>query len=641
MNKLNKLFAGFAAVAMLAACSNDEPTPAPNPGEKPSGDIAYLAVTISAPETGSRATTDGDYVESDAVEKEHKVTDVQFFFFDARGGYTGLRAASSDSQFVPADNDGTNAGNGNIEYIGKENIVVLEGLKGNDYPEYVITVLNAPDFRALPTMQETADALDIYAAQQVVDNVVKSSPDKFVMTTSSFFGDVKVGEDVRHDDTYYYATKLVTSDFKLTREDAATTNSPVDIYVERLAAKVQVGFAKNGEDPAHPGYYKIETTLAGGGNVTEDGDNVADVALWVKVKGWTLNALAENSYMSKKLDADWKSDASPLWKDWNKTADWRSFWAKSHTYTENPTLFYASPMQMIKGLKAAGFTAEDATTYYCYENTNSTSIFEPVANGSLTLNGTKVGVNMGKVTHAIIYTQIVTFDKDGNEVVPSLVQYRGLLYLEDSYKAMILNNIKAQDTNTEKLNFWKVTTGTANQDGAQYAQVSDKDLDVVRAYDKTGTTLSEITVVVSTKEPLYSRTWKEAVGTEGEEGYVAAHYEYSPVETSVLEALVAAQQTGDNKAIGADEGEAIYKVPIEHLAATSTQKNAVEGYYGVVRNHWYQLTINNFKKVGYLLFDPDTDETKIIPGGPEDPLYYVGAKINILSWKVVNQNVEL
>lgn len=63
MNKLNKLFAGFAAVAMLAACSNDEPTP----GEKPSGDIAYLAVTISAPETGSRATTDGDYVESDAV----------------------------------------------------------------------------------------------------------------------------------------------------------------------------------------------------------------------------------------------------------------------------------------------------------------------------------------------------------------------------------------------------------------------------------------------------------------------------------------------------------------------------------------------------------------------------------------------
>ena len=82
MNKLNKLFAGFAAVAMLAACSNDEPTPAPNPGEKPSGDIAYLAVTISAPETGSRATTDGDYVESDAVEKEHKVTDVQFFFFE-------------------------------------------------------------------------------------------------------------------------------------------------------------------------------------------------------------------------------------------------------------------------------------------------------------------------------------------------------------------------------------------------------------------------------------------------------------------------------------------------------------------------------------------------------------------------------
>lgn len=35
MNKINKLFAGFAAVAMLAACSNDEPTPAMRTAKKP------------------------------------------------------------------------------------------------------------------------------------------------------------------------------------------------------------------------------------------------------------------------------------------------------------------------------------------------------------------------------------------------------------------------------------------------------------------------------------------------------------------------------------------------------------------------------------------------------------------------------
>lgn len=47
MNKLNKLFAGFAAVAMLAACSNDEPV-APGDNTIPAGEKAYLTVNIQS-----------------------------------------------------------------------------------------------------------------------------------------------------------------------------------------------------------------------------------------------------------------------------------------------------------------------------------------------------------------------------------------------------------------------------------------------------------------------------------------------------------------------------------------------------------------------------------------------------------------
>ncbi len=50
MNKLNKLFAGFAAVAMLAACSNDEPV-APGDNIIPAGEKAYLTVNIRAQAT--------------------------------------------------------------------------------------------------------------------------------------------------------------------------------------------------------------------------------------------------------------------------------------------------------------------------------------------------------------------------------------------------------------------------------------------------------------------------------------------------------------------------------------------------------------------------------------------------------------
>lgn len=73
MDQLNKLFAGFAAAAMLASCSGNEPTVIPNPGGEDNGEVAYMTISIKAPETGSRATTDGGYEPSDATEKEHSV----------------------------------------------------------------------------------------------------------------------------------------------------------------------------------------------------------------------------------------------------------------------------------------------------------------------------------------------------------------------------------------------------------------------------------------------------------------------------------------------------------------------------------------------------------------------------------------
>ena len=65
----------------------------------------------------------------------------------------------------------------------------------------------------------------------------------------------------------------------------------------------------------------------------------------------------------------------------------------------------------------------------------------------------------------------------------------------------------------------------------------------------------------------------------------------------------------------------------------------VEGNYGVIRNHWYVLTVNKLVRLGTGVFD--LEEVIVTPVEPEDPTYYMGARINILSWKIVTQKVEL
>lgn len=82
------------------------------------------------------------------------------------------------------------------------------------------------------------------------------------------------------------------------------------------------------------------------------------------------------------------------------------------------------------------------------------------------------------------------------------------------------------------------------------------------------------------------------------------------------------------------EGKAYYFIPIRHIAADP----AKVGYYGVVRNHYYQITLKSLTGYG----TPVYAENKIIdPTMPEDQATYLAAKINVLQWRVVPQEVNL
>ena len=82
------------------------------------------------------------------------------------------------------------------------------------------------------------------------------------------------------------------------------------------------------------------------------------------------------------------------------------------------------------------------------------------------------------------------------------------------------------------------------------------------------------------------------------------------------------------------DGMTYYFTPIRHLAQNKTEM----GYYGVVRNHSYRITINTISGFGTPVYDPDEIIDPVIP---KDTETYLAARINVLSWRVVPSSVDL
>lgn len=84
-------------------------------------------------------------------------------------------------------------------------------------------------------------------------------------------------------------------------------------------------------------------------------------------------------------------------------------------------------------------------------------------------------------------------------------------------------------------------------------------------------------------------------------------------------------------------GRMYYYTPIRHLNPTKTGAPTELGEVGIVRNHWYKLTIGALLKPGIPVAEP---EQPIIPNiDPADQ--YLALNIHILPWHVIGQTIEL
>lgn len=655
MNKFSKLFCGLAALVMFASCSNDDPTPAPDPvpGD---GTRAFMTIRLQdASEFSSRATTNGGY--ENAVAEENAVNDARFFFFDENGVFVSEASVWNGGNWNPAPG----VPGQNIEFKGNT-VIVLENLTSNTYPKYMLTVLNAPDFNPESTIEATAASIQMQSLNKIGDK------NYFVMSTSSYWG-----EKSNKDDKYYYANKLEGGNFLLqpvdkepTVDDITDATKVVDVYVERLASKVQLDMTKlenetstyTDENGKTYTTYKVSASVAG--NPNDEGDiNEGATDVYVAILGWDINATAKNTYLSKQLKEGWKT--TDPFTGWANANDYRCFWASSWVYNQEvgtDNLNYKG--WSVLGKKINGTADDDLNVRYAYCNENTNTPDKIMSAGK---------VDPSKVTSVLV--KAVACDKNGNAL--DLVRHNGILYNKADYLQYVLNSIDMGKGNLNVYYLDKIiktrtfTAGVPDVDAEnkpvyntkyQYKQIDKSFAKLDRVGNKiavysayTAETLPSNTVTTETWDGTSADALVKTETTEESDAYYTksgetytAYADKQAVVTYITSALSTKQATMTAEAFTG--GAMYYTIPIEHLAASLADAEVTdEGYYGVVRNHWYRLTINTLVNIGHGVFNPG-DGSDEDPGDPIIPVvepdrYYLAAKINILSWKIVSQNVPL
>ena len=272
---------------------------------------------------------------------------------------------------------------------------------------------------------------------------------------------------------------------------------------------------------------------------------------------------------------------------WNDEFNKRSYWGMSFNY-DDAAYTYRSQANPTAA-------ATDALTYTSYTDALQDGALRYGMSDAIycaenTNTSTIVSGNpAGTLTSVLLFAEVT--DTDGTAL--DLVRYHGVFYEEARYIAYVFDNLNK----AASLNYYKKDGSTYTQIGTGDAEINDLDGGYVN-----------VRLTLATDTPLYAKN--------GE----------------------------DYALIDAKGGLMYYNIAIEHLndagKADVTETNVPEAVYGIVRNHVYMLNITSLSNLGMGIFDPDE---VIIPDNPfeEKELYQVGADIKILSWKVVNQDVEL
>lgn len=281
-----------------------------------------------------------------------------------------------------------------------------------------------------------------------------------------------------------------------------------------------------------------------------------------------------------KSISDWNS-----WEftwAWNDPANKRSYWANVPNNGGVDQDWYNRNYQEIVDLNKIG----NAVDAYCHPNTSSEYI-----------------------TSVLVTAQIMEQDENGEYTQPfEFVKYAGDFYTKEGALAIIANTLH--------------NAGYRIKENNTLSDIPATDLKWIGSRSETTAELEgweAVAVLQNTTGKTYVNVNEDKV--EGEYKVYTADQINTKLAQKAYRVWIWTK------------GKCYYFVNIEHFG---TNKQG-EPLKGIIRNHVYNLNLLDLNGLGVPVFDPS--ET-IIPDTPSPDQFYLAARINILKWKIVSQDIH-
>lgn len=287
---MKKLFylPALAAALFFSSCSSDEPAGSTNGEVNENG--GYLAVNIMAA-GGSRATSSATDFE-DGTPTENEATKGLFLFYDDNGNPT------QTPQLVNLEWNNTPSNAPQIENISKAVVVVA----GKTQPTQMLVILNPGNLQLAGLNLETA-------RNKVADYATGlTTKGSFIMTNSAYA--------LANNSTLVKSTSLKDAKFYESEEAATQGQDAVQVYVERVVAKIETSNTVNDLNISNS-----DVTLV----PDEDGQNPTPIKIEPVVNGIEVANVATTSFLFKNINnlATWYS----AWNEVNDFENKRCYWA--------------------------------------------------------------------------------------------------------------------------------------------------------------------------------------------------------------------------------------------------------------------------------------------------------------------------
>lgn len=573
-----KHFFGLAVIAaMTASCSSNEDlgTAGPGTGTNEAG-VGYATFTINLPTTsGTRAAGDPTFDKGDA--NEYKVNDATLLIFkkDATGYL--FKESVDLGNMEPWTSSSTDG----ITTTAKLTAKITKAEVGSDKGYYALIILNNNSKTAAkitePTDGQTYEVWSKDDKKANATNYLKHDNGFFMANAPKYVaGAPETLVEIKN----IYASK-----------QQAENSTATTVYVERGLAKVSLA---SGSEKKH-----VDITE---GNYKDDK---------VDITGWTLDVTNTKTYpvhVTEGLWADtWKATTTPAatndatmerFHDTKLTEFPRVYWGLDPNYSkdfatvedcEDEFNLVANQTDLSKAFK----TGEDAKKpQYCLENTFD---IDHMVQGQTT-----------RVLFSAKYTpngipEGETFYKMGNSSqlwnatkVEAQIKAKAMEVLSEADETKVKVTLDASTNDLTKAGVHFVAAANVTHVGGDALKTDE--VDQINA--KLG--------------------FKKATETDAAVGL-------STFASGVSYYIARVKHFGD------------YLTKWEDGNATYDSNNANWlGRYGVLRNNWYELSVNSVSGPGY------PDVPKVNPKDPDDENWqYINVEVKILDWAKRSQEVEL